>query len=158
MDIEAYKAMLERHAKERAELEKTLNDTLDERARVAAFKEKSQPKPELKPSWAKTDTSPPSEADIARHKHNLAIKDRQELAALDQKNAAEKTLRDQETPQQFNPKSSRQGIDTPTKLQFHEDQQPKQQPPVPGSQTDLNKPGLQFPEDINPKPGHHIKR
>ncbi len=122
MELNAYKAMLERHAKERAELEKALNDALESKAKAAAWAEKAQPS-SPRPTWAAKDLSPPSDADIARNKHNLAIKNRQQLAALDQKHAAEKALRDQELPQQFNGVAQDKTAN-PETLQFNEDQHP----------------------------------
>lgn len=159
MDINEYKAMLERQAKERSDLEKNLESTRDGRARAAAWAEKVQPSPP-RPTWAAKDSPTPSEADIARHKHNLAIKDRQELAALDQKHAAERAQHNKIPSETFNRHAKRHGTENPGKLQFPEDQQPKQQPPAAGSQTEQKKPGLQFPEEMNPNPdpNHPIKR
>lgn len=143
MDPNRYKAMLERQERERAEREKNLNETRDERARKAAKAEQAQPAP--RPSWAKNEPKPSFDAAVKRNEHNLAIRDRQELAALDKQHASER-----DHAQSFNARADK-------KLEFYEDIHKMKVPEQ--AEPEQKQGGLQFHEDLNPpSPGHTIKR
>lgn len=122
MEINAFKELLERQARERAELAQRLDESRPERAWRAARAEQEQPVPPH-PSGI-TPQRPPLEALVKRHEHNLNIQDQQQLAALGQKHAAERAPIEQEPTQAFE-RTVKQGVhSTENELPFYEDSQP----------------------------------
>jgi hypothetical protein len=99
MNADDYSAMLERHARERAELAQQLEATRMARAQERARAEMQQPLPP-QPNGL-PPMRPPLEAAVRRHEHNLRIQDEQHLGRLDQTHATARAKHDQEPTQAF---------------------------------------------------------
>jgi hypothetical protein len=99
-----YAALLERQAKERADLAKQLEETRPARAAERTRVEQDQPKPPHPPGI--TPAQQPQERIYERHLHNLGIEDKRTMGALNQRHGEERAPYEKERGEAL-----RQGID-----------------------------------------------
>lgn len=107
MDEEAFKALLERHARELEELKNRLDATRETRAEKAAKAEREKPTPLTFHPPGMTPAKPSDEFLVYKHRHSLAINDERQIAALRQKQAAEQERERPGPTEGFNKKTTR---------------------------------------------------